>query len=90
MRQIIKEGQLNFRVFFHDFADSQRVTFYARPCAQPPQAALLRKPSQAALSCRKPPQVSASLRKPSQASVSLRKLVAALLPQASASLRKPP
>jgi hypothetical protein len=30
MRQNIKEGQLNFRVFFHDFADSQRVPFYAR------------------------------------------------------------
>ncbi len=30
MRQIIKQGQPNFRVFFHDFADSQRVTFYAR------------------------------------------------------------
>ncbi len=29
MRQIIKQGQQNFRVFFHDFADSQRVTFYA-------------------------------------------------------------
>ena len=30
MRQILKQGQLNFRVFFHDFADSQRVPFYAR------------------------------------------------------------
>jgi hypothetical protein len=55
MRQNIKEGQLNFRVFFKDFADSQRVTFYARPCAQPPQAAL---------SCRKPPQATQALRPP--------------------------
>jgi hypothetical protein len=30
MRQIIKQGQQNFRVFFKDFGDSQRVTFYAR------------------------------------------------------------
>ncbi len=30
MRQIIKQGQPNCRVFFHDFDDSQRVTFYAR------------------------------------------------------------
>ena len=27
MRQVIKQGQPNFRVFFHDFADSQRVPF---------------------------------------------------------------
>jgi hypothetical protein len=74
MRQIIKEGQLNFRVFFHDFADSQRVTFYARPCAQPPQASASRlKLPQAALSCRKPPQASLSLSKPPQAAASLRK-----------------
>ncbi len=30
MRQIIKQGQPNCRVFFHDFDDSQRVPFYAR------------------------------------------------------------
>jgi|LSQX01.1.fsa_nt_gb hypothetical protein len=30
MTQILKQGQENFRVFFHDFDDSQRVTFYAR------------------------------------------------------------
>jgi hypothetical protein len=30
IRQNIKEGQPNFRVFFKDFADSQRVPFYAR------------------------------------------------------------
>jgi hypothetical protein len=30
IRQNIKEGQLNFRVFFKDFADSQRVPFYAQ------------------------------------------------------------
>jgi|GEM_PF-1511867 hypothetical protein len=29
IRQNIKEGQPNFRVFFKDFVDSQRVTFYA-------------------------------------------------------------
>ena len=29
MRQNIKEGQPNFRVFFKDFDDSQRVAFYA-------------------------------------------------------------
>jgi hypothetical protein len=29
MRQIIKQGQPNFILFFHDFDDSQRVTFYA-------------------------------------------------------------
>ena len=29
MRHILKQGQLNFRVFFKDFVDSQRVTFYA-------------------------------------------------------------
>jgi hypothetical protein len=30
MRHILKQGQLNFRVFFKDFVDSQRVPFYAR------------------------------------------------------------
>jgi len=30
MTQILKQGQGNFRVFFKDFADSQRVPFYAR------------------------------------------------------------
>jgi hypothetical protein len=30
LRQIIKQDQANFILFFHDFDDSQRVTFYAR------------------------------------------------------------
>ena len=30
MRQIFKQDQENFRVFFKDLADNQRVTFYAR------------------------------------------------------------